>query len=116
MFRAALFFLLFFTRLICFASESNCTKLADEAGISGIHYYPSAEAKVIGSGKVGFYSSPNAKCKIKGEFVVKGNYLTVYKSYKSWVNVMYVAKDGEDLIGWLPESKVKIVGQYGSNP
>jgi len=29
---------------------------------------------------------------------------------------MYVAKDGEDFIGWLPESKVKIVGQYGSNP
>ena len=105
MFRAALFFLLFFTSLICFASEPNCTKLADEAETSGIPYYPLAEAKVIGSGKVGFYSSPNAECRIKGIFVVKGNYLTAYKSYK-----------GEDLIGCLPESKVKIVGQYGRNP
>ena len=116
MFRVALFFLLCFTSLVCSASESNCTKLADEAGDSGIPYYPSAEAKVIGGGKVGFYSSPNAKCKVKGVFVVKGNYLTVFKTYKDWVNVMYVAKNGEDFIGWLPESKVKIVGQYGRNP
>jgi len=116
MFRATfLFFLLCFTSL-CFANESNCTKFASQAETSGIPYYPSAEAKVIGNGKVGVYSSPNAECKIKGVFVVKGNYLTAYKSYKGWVNVMYVAKDGEDFIGWLPESKVKIVGQYGLNP
>ncbi|MFA6179327.1 MAG: hypothetical protein WC696_06935 [Candidatus Methylopumilus sp.] len=116
MFRATfLFFLLCFTSLVCCANESICTKLAGEAEASGIPYYPAAEVKVIGGGKVGFYSSPNAECKIKGVFVVKGNYLPVYKSYKGWVNVMYVAKDGEDFIGWLPENKVKVVGQYGRN-
>ena len=117
MFRATfLVFLLCFTSQACFANESICTKLAGEAEASGITYYPSAEAKVIGGGKVAFYSSPSAECKSKGVFVVTGNYLTVYKSYKGWVNVMYVAKDGEDFIGWLPENKVKIVGQYGRNP
>ena len=53
---------------------------------------------------------------MKGVFVVKDDYLTLYKSYKGWVNVMYIAKDGSDFIGWIPEKKVKIVGQYGRNP
>jgi len=105
-----LVFLLCCTNQICLADDSICSKLAGEAEASGITNYPSAEAKVIGSGKIGFYSAPNAECKIKGLYVVKGNYLTVYKSYKGWVNVMYLAKSGEDFIGWLPESKVKIVG------
>lgn len=100
---------------VCLADDSSCTKLAVEAEASGISYHPPFEAKVIGNGKIGIYSSPNAECKINGVFVVKGNYLTVYKSYKGWINVMYVAKNGEDFIGWLPESKVKIVGQYGNN-
>lgn len=117
MFRATfLFFLLCLTSLACFANESICTKLAVEAETSGITYHPSAEAKVIGDGKVNFYSAPNAKCRMKGVFVVKNIYLTVYTLYKGWVNVMYVAKDGEDFIGWLPESKIKVMGQYGRNP
>jgi hypothetical protein len=93
-----------------------CDKLAEEAETSGIGYYPSAEAKVIGIGKVSFYNAPNNQCKMKGVFVIKGNYLTVYKSYKGWVMAMYVAKNGEDFTGWLPESKVKVVGQYGQYP
>ncbi len=114
MFRAIfLFFLLCFTNRPCIANESICTKLAAKAQSSAITYYPSAEGMVITSGKIGFYSSPNAECKIEGIFVVKDCYLTVYKSYKGWVNVMYVVKDGGDFIGWLPESKVKVLGQYG---
>lgn len=101
---------------VCLADESVCNRLEGEAEASGISYHPPSEARVIGSGKIGFYSAPNAECKFKGLFVVKGNYLTVYKSYNGWINVMYVAKSGEDFIGWLPESKVKIVGQYGRNP
>ncbi|HSI44526.1 MAG TPA: hypothetical protein VK949_09305 [Methylotenera sp.] len=117
MFRAIfLFVLLCFCSLACFANQSICTKITSEAETSGILYYPTAEAKVIENGKVSLYSSPNTACKIKGMFVIKGNYLTVYKSYKGWVNVMYVANSGEDVIGWLPESKVKIMAQYGRYP
>lgn len=116
MFRVTfLFFLLYFTSLACFAVEPICTKLALNAESSSIAYYPPAEAKVIGSEEVSLYSAPHADCKIKALYVTKGSYLTVYKSYKDWVNVMYVVKDA-DFIGWLPERKVKIVGQYGRNP
>jgi riboflavin synthase alpha subunit len=53
---------------------------------------------------------------MKGIFVIKGDSLTVYKSYKDWFNVMYIAKDGEDYTGWVSSKQIKINGQYGNNP
>lgn len=117
MFRATLLFVLLCLAYTAgFANEPICSKVANEAETSSISYYPSAEATVIGKGSVNFYSAPSTECKMGNVYVVKGNFLTLYKSYKGWVNVMYIAKDGKDFIGWVPQNRVKTVGQYGHNP
>ena len=116
-FRAGfLFFLLCSAVPASFANESACDKLGAKANASGIGYYPSAEAVIIGNKRVNFYTAPSAECKMKGVFVFKGDYLTLYKSYKGWVSVMFVGKNGESVEGWVQESKVNTVGQYGRNP
>src|SRR5690606_37484228 len=101
-----------FSGSACFANEPVCARLAGEAGAAGIAYYPSVEAKVTESEKAGFYSAPNAECIIKGVFIDKDSYLTVYKSHQGWVYAMYVARDGKDFMGWLPAGKIKMIGRY----
>lgn len=108
-----LFFSACLLSLSCFADDSICNKLATLAERTGASYHPPAEAKVIASGEIRLYSAPNTSCEIKDAHIFQGNYLTVYQSYKGWINVMYIAKDGKDFIGWLPDSKTKIMGQYG---
>ncbi len=97
----------------CFADDSLCNKLATLAETSGASYHPPAEAKVIANGQIRLYGAPNTGCEIQDAHIFQGNYLTVYQSYKGWINVMYIAKDGIDFIGWLPDNKAKIIGQYG---
>jgi len=99
-----------------FAAESVCTKLSKQVDGVDDNYRPPLYGKVIGHKKLNFYTAPDAQCKMKGVFVIKGDSLTVYKPYKDWLNVMYIAKDGEDYMGWVPAKQVKINGQYGKNP
>jgi hypothetical protein len=99
-----------------FAAEQVCAKLSEQADSMDDYYRPSLEGKVIGSKKLYFYTAPNAQCKMKGVYVIKGDSLAVYKSYKDWLKVMYIAKDGEDYIAWVSSKQVKIIGQYGNNP
>ena len=53
---------------------------------------------------------------MEGVFVVTGDVLTVYKSIGGWANVMYIARNGDDFMGWVLESRIMEVGQYGHNP
>ena len=68
------------------------------------------EGRVIGHGKLIFYSAPNAQCQIKELLAEPGSSVTVYKPYKRWVNVMFIAKNGDDFVGWVPSNRVKVVG------
>lgn len=52
---------------------------------------------------------------MKGVFVIKDDVLTVYKTFNGWANVMYIAKNGDDFIGWVLEKGIKEIGQYGQN-
>ena len=108
--------LLVLTWQLSFAAESHCTKLSKIVDIMGESYHPPLEGKLIGNNKLYFYSSPDLQCKMKGEFVINGDSLTVYKPYKNWLNVMYIATNGEDYMAWIPSKRVKIIGQYGNNP
>jgi hypothetical protein len=112
--KSLLFFSIFLFNSVCFADDSICNKLASIAeSSSGTSFHPPAEAKVIANGKIRLYSAPNTNCEIKDVHIPKGSYLPVYQSYRGWINVMYIAKDGKDFIGWLPDNKAKIIGQYG---
>jgi hypothetical protein len=116
MLKLLLFVLLSFTLQFSFAAEQACTKLAAKVDGLDENYRPPIEGKVIGNKKHYFYTAPDLQCKMKGVFVIKGDSLTVYKPYKDWLNVMYIAKNGEDYIGWISSKQVKILGQYGNNP
>ena len=99
-----------------FADESVCSKLAEVTTAPENNYRPALEATVIGKGRLNFYTAPSALCPMKNVFVINGNVLTVYKSHNGWANVMFIAKSGEDFMGWVSENRIKITGQYGQNP
>lgn len=116
MFKVIFLFLLSCLVQTSFAAEQACTKLSKQTDSVDDNYRPPLEAKVISNKKLYLYAAPDAQCKMKGVFVIKGDSLTVYKPYKKWVNVMYINKDGEDYTGWVSSKQIKINGQYGNNP
>jgi hypothetical protein len=116
MFKVIFIFLLSCLVQTSFAAEQVCAKLSKQVDSVDDNYRPPLEAKIIGNKKLFFYTAPDAQCKMKGIFVIKGDSLTVYKPYKDWFNVMYIAKDGEDYTGWVSSKQIKINGQYGNNP
>lgn len=97
------------------AGSGTCSLLATQVDSPENNFRPPAEAVVIGNGELPFFEAPSVNCKIKGTFAVPGSYLTLYKIYKGWANVMFIAQDGQDIIAWVPTNRLKIVGQYGSN-
>ena len=116
MLRFIILVLLSISSAISFSAESQCSKLVKRVVINRESYRPPMEGKIIGNNKNYFYSSPDLQCKMKGTFVVEGDSITVYGSYKDWFNVMYIATTGEDYVAWIPSKQVKITGQYGNNP
>ncbi len=116
MWKVIAFFLLSFLAQASFAAEPVCVKLAKQLDSVDNNYRPPLEGKVIGNKKLYFYTAPDMQCKMKASlFVLKGDSLTVYKPYKDWLNVMYIANDGEDYTAWVSAKQVKIIGQYGNN-
>lgn len=98
------------------ALGGTCSSLAAEGEKSQDNFFPPAEAKVVGSGKLGLYEVPSTKCKVQKFYAMPGDYLTLYKLHESWAHAMFIAKNGEDVIAWVPKNRLKIVGQYGRNP
>ncbi|PUE24746.1 hypothetical protein B9Z39_13645 [Limnohabitans sp. JirII-29] len=99
-----------------FAAEPSCSSHAADVEGPEDNFRPPLEVKVIGTKELYFYSAPNARCKIKGAFAVPGNTLTMYKQHMRWSNVMLIAKNGNDIVAWVPSDRLKIAGQYGHNP
>lgn len=110
------FFILVCLAQTGFGAERNCAKLIKQMDSVDDNYRPPLYGKVIGNKKLNFYTAPDEQCKMKDVFVIKGDSLTIYKPYKGWLNVMYIAKDGEDYTGWVLAKQVKVNGQYGKNP
>ena len=99
-----------------FGGEAECSRLDARAGGPENNYRPPLEAAVIGKGRLYLHSAPSDRCQMKGVFVIEGDVLTVYKSFEGWANVMYIAKNGDDFMGWVLEKRIKGIGQYGHNP
>ena len=99
-----------------FAGDNTCSSLAAKGEGSENNFRPPAEATVVGKGTLFFYKAPSVRCKMKGAFTMPGSYVTVYKLHSRWANVMFIGKDGEDIVAWVQSNRLKIVGQYGRNP
>lgn len=116
MLRALLFVMFGLIAIPVFAASETCTSLASRAEGTQGGFYPPAEAKVIGTGKLSFYEAPSVKCKIQKIYTEPGSYLTVYKIHNGWANVMFVPNDAEDLVAWVPSNRLNLIGQYGRYP
>lgn len=93
----------------------DCGKLDAVASGPDDNFRPPASGTVVGAGRAYFYSAPDAQCVTKRTFIVPGDSVTVYKSHGRWYNVMYVnGKTGNDVEGWVEQSRVHLGGQYGA--
>jgi hypothetical protein len=70
---------------------------------------------VTGSGRLQFYSAPNAACAIDGVFVIPKDFLVGYAQTDSgWTSVMYVnPRTGADVSGWVRSERLKVTGTMG---
>lgn len=65
------------------------------------------------SKRVYLRSAPDEQCAAGQPFIVRGDHVIVYKPYKGWMQVMYVAKSGDDYTGWVRENEIKETGTMG---
>ena len=70
---------------------------------------------VTGSGRLQFYSAPNAACAIDGVFVIPKDFLVAYAQTDSgWTSVMYInPRTGADVSGWVRSERLKATGTMG---
>ena len=70
---------------------------------------------VTGSGRLQFYSAPNAACAIDGVFVIPKDFLVAYaRTDSGWSSVMYInPRTGADVSGWVRSERLKATGTMG---
>jgi hypothetical protein len=108
---------LFYLILLCipcivFAQSNKCASHVDS-----VIYNPILGGKVIGTGRLQFYTKPFIECEMKGVFVIPGDGLTIYSSTadSKWVEVMYInPKTSNDVMGWVQKNRIKETGSMGS--
>jgi hypothetical protein len=116
--RASLLCLWLFSGLSQAAVGVNCSALAEKLSGTVPEFHPSVQGKVIGTGRLHFHEAPDEACANKKIFVIPGDSLTVYSSLEdeSWLEVNFIAKDGEDYTGWVKADRVEIGKPYGAPP
>lgn len=94
----------------------DCSALAEKISGTAPGFHPVLQGKVIGTGRAHFHTAPNEACVNKKIFVIPGDSLTIYSSLEdeSWLEVNFVAKDGEDYTGWVQANRVKMGVPYGA--
>lgn len=94
----------------------DCSALAEKISGTAPEFHPAVQGKVIGTGRAYFHTAPDEACANKKLFVIPGDGLTVYAMLEdqTWVQVNFVAKDGEDYTGWLKADRVEIGEAYGA--
>jgi len=95
----------------------DCSALAEKISGKVPEFHPVLQGKAIGAGRVHFHTAPNEACANNKLFVIPGDGLTIYSMLedKSWLEVNYVAKDGEDYTGWVRADRVKLGVPYGAS-
>lgn len=94
----------------------SCESLDKYAQNKGIQYGTkySFIAKGSKGNRVYFHSAPANECKIKNLFIIPNDSVVAYQEYKNqnktWLYVMFIAKDGTDTEGWIQENNLKVSG------
>jgi hypothetical protein len=102
---------IFFLSSSSFADQASCTDISKQAESEQAFLNPPASNKVIGEGRLYFYTAPNNGCRSKDIFVVPGDELITYTEFKGWYSVMYVnPKTGKDYDGWVRSERLKMTG------
>jgi hypothetical protein len=106
--------------LMAFVVSVSSPAFADcrepETGTSNIPVFsPPLGAVVTGSGRLQFYSAPNANCAMAGVFVIpKDELITYAQSNDGWSSVMYSnPRTGNAVSGWVRSSRLKQTGTMG---
>lgn len=51
---------------------------------------------------------------MKGVFIIPGDQVIAYDAYRKWSSVMFThPKTGEDTLGWVETSRLKMIGTIG---
>lgn len=89
-------------------ADEYCENVSEQAKLKPI-VIPSYQSGrvVIGSGRLQFYSAPDAKCKIKGVFVVPGDSLDASAEYGNYASVIYYDKSDKSVFGWVEKNRLK---------
>jgi hypothetical protein len=75
---------------------------------------PPMAARVIGKGRLQFYSAPEARCPIPGVFVIPKDEVVAYvQTDDGWTSVMYFGNGGSDASGWVRSNLLKFTGTVG---
>jgi hypothetical protein len=98
------------------ADAKQCKKLAGQVSGPDDNFRPPLGATAqpqAPSKRVYLRSAPLEQCAAGQPFIVRGDNVTVYKPYKGWMQVMYIAKTGDDYSGWVKETELKMEGTMG---
>lgn len=90
-------------------ATTDCRAAGDAGNAAGAriadHLSPQ---RVGGSGRLQFYTAPDAACVQKGVFVLTGEPLSGYVAHKGYTSVMYVnPRTRKVALGWVASSRLK---------
>ncbi len=66
--------------------------------------------RVIGEGRLQFYSAPDERCRMPGVFIIPKDEVIAYSEFGSYTRVMYLKKAGGDAIGWVRSERLHGTG------
>lgn len=91
---------------------ADCALLDQKASNAGVYISGCISGqKVLGTGRLQFYSAPSQKCVIDGVFILPGERVESYMTYGDFTSVMYInEKTGGDASGWVLTSRLRGTG------
>lgn len=95
------------------AAEVGCAKLDEAAKAYSHRPYL---GKVVGKGRLQFYSAPDSKCPIPGKFIIQNDDVFVYSEYNEFSQIMYPKGAEEDSGVWVYSRRIKIIAKPDEFP
>jgi hypothetical protein len=92
-------------------ADISCSEVSKQAEKEQSLINPVSGFKVIGTGRLYFYSAPDGHCRLRDVFLVPGDEITAYDEFMGWLDVMYTnPKTSEDYEGWVDSKRLKFIG------
>jgi hypothetical protein len=87
----------------------DCRVAGDVGNASGARIADHDSAQLVkGTGRLQFYTAPDAGCVQKGVFILSGEPVNGYVAHKGYTSVMYVnPKSGRVALGWVESARLK---------